>query len=498
MRPNFDRAGETRWNSTLSALKVATVLGLAVGLASCGSLLGSDEPDTSAPLGSVTTPDRNNRGLTGVGRASAEDITAGATGGYVVADEPQAALIARNVLEKGGTAVDAAVSLYFTLAVTQPQAASLGGGGICLVHDRSARSTQSVEFLPRRASAGGPVAIPGNVRGFALMHARYGQTSWSSLLAPAERLAATGTPVSRAMAQSIQRHAGIIRSDQALGRGLLAPTGLPLKELDEATQIELASTLGLVRSRGVSALYAGDAAQTLADAIKAAGGNVSADDLQHYRPTVNEAGSISAGAVTLRIPSSNVGAGTFAEKLWTNLQGIAPTDGAGAARAADNVALELGAPGKLPDDLGSTGFAVATANGDAVACAVTNNGAFGTGRTASGMGIILARSPDDPVSGLAPAFLAPVIAVAPDQATVAYVGASGGGPSAVAGNQQVVRQLLSNNGKGLGAAIAAATPGPAPLLNAINCASGFVGALAGCEAGVDPDGAGLGAEAIGR
>eukprot|EP00439_Symbiodinium_sp_Y106_P089166 s1_g1702.t1 len=497
MRPNFDRTDDTRRNSPFAVLKVATALVLSLGLASCGSLFGSDEPDTSAPLGSVTTADRNTRGLTGVGRASAEADTASAIGGFIVADEPQAVLFARDVLEKGGTAVDAAVSLYFTLAVTQPQAASLGGGGICLVHDRSERTTESIEFLPRRASAGGRVAIPGNVRGFALLHARYGQAAWSSLLAPAERLAATGTPVSRAMAQSLQRNVAIIRADQALSRSLLAPTGLPLKELDEATQIELASTLGLVRSRGVAALYAGDAASTFAAAIREAGGNVSAADLRNYRPVVSDAGRVAAGPVTLRIPSTNVGAGTFAERLWTDLQGIAPTDSSGATRVADNLALQLGAPGKLPDDLGSTGFAVATANGDAVACAVTNNGAFGTGRTASGMGITLARSPDDPVSGLAPAFLAPAIAIAPDQATVAYVAASGGGPSAVSGVQQVARQLLANNGSGLGDAINAATSGPAPLVNAISCPSGFVGALAACQVAVDPDGAGLGAEAIG-
>lgn len=496
MRPNFDHAGGTRRNSLLSALKVATALGLAIGLASCGSLLGSDEPDTSASLGSVTTADRSSRGLTGVGRASAEDNAAGAIGGFVVADEPQAALIARDVLEKGGTVVDAAVSLYFTLAVTQPQAASLGGGGICLVHDRSERTTESIEFLPRRASAGGPVAIPGNVRGFALMHARYGQTAWSSLLAPAERLAATGTPVSRAMARSIQRNVVTIRGDQALARSLLAPSGLPLKELDEATQIELASTMGLVRSRGVSALYAGDAARVFATAIGEAGGNVSADDLRNYRPLVNDAGRLSAGTVTLRIPSANVGAGVFAENLWAGLQDIAPSDGIGAARAADAVALQLGAQGKLPDDLGSTGFAVSGANGDAVACAVTSNGVFGTGRTAGGTGVVMARSPDEPTSGLAPAFLAPVIAIAPDKATVTYVGASGGGPAAVAGVQQVARQLLTSSGTGLVDAIRTATPGPAPLVNAMSCPLGPVG-LAACEIGVDPDGAGLGAEAVG-
>lgn len=497
MRPNFDRTGDTRRNSPPAVFKVAAAFLLSAGLASCGSLFGSDEPDVSAPLGNVTTADRNSRGLTGVGRAAAEAQAASAIGGFIVADEPQAALIARNVLEQGGTAIDAAVSLYFTLAVTQPQAASLGGGGICLVHDRSERTTESIEFLPRRASEGGPVAIPGNVRGFALMHARYGRAAWSSLLAPAERLAATGTPVSRAMARSIQGNAGTIRGDQALARGLLTPTGLPLKELDEATQIELASTLGLVRSRGVAALYAGDAATTFSSAIREAGGNVSAADLRNYRPVVSEAGQLSAGTVTLRIPSTSVGAGAFAERLWTDLQAVAPTDGASAARTADNAALQLGAPGKLPDDLGSTGFAVATINGDAVACAVTTNGPFGVGRTASGMGITLARSPDDPIKGLAPAFLAPVIGLGPDQTTVAYIGASGGGPSAVAGVQQVARQLVANSGKGLGDAIGAATTGPAPLVNAINCPSGFVGALAACQVGVDPDGAGLGAEAIG-
>jgi len=496
MRPNFDRAGHSGQKPSFSLSRITTTLLLAGSLAGCGSLFGGDEPDTSAPLGAVTESSRNARGLTGVGRVSAENQAIEATGGFVVADEPQAALVARDVLEAGGTAADAAVSLYFMLAVTQPQAAGLGGGGICLVHDRSDRKTESIEFLPRRASAGGSVAVPGNVRGFALMHAKYGQASWSRLLAPAERLAATGTPVSRAMARALGPHTNLLRGDGALAKGLLTSGGLPLKELNEATQIELASTLGLVRSRGVSALYSGDGVTTFADAIRESGGNVSVADLRNYRPVVSEAGRLEAGVVSLHTPSNNVGAGAFAGKLWAALEGVAPTDGEGAARAAEAAALQLGAPDRLPDDLGSTGFAVVTANGDAVACAVTTNGAFGTGRTASGMGVVLARSPDDPASGLASAFLAPVIAVAADNATLSFAGASAGGPSAVAGVLQVARQMLVSDGKALGAALQAATPGPAPLVNAISCPAGLPGGLAQCEFGVDPDGAGLGAEAI--
>ena len=56
--------------------------------------------------------------------------------GGIIVDEPRAALIGRDVLSAGGSAADAVVAAYFTMAVTMPGGASLGGGGVCLIHDR--------------------------------------------------------------------------------------------------------------------------------------------------------------------------------------------------------------------------------------------------------------------------------------------------------------------------------------------------------------------------
>lgn len=356
-----------------------------------------------------------------------------AAAGIVVGDEPLAVQAGANVLGAGGTAADAATATYFTLAVTYPVAAGLGGGGICLMRGANQERVESIDFLPRNARSGGPFAVPGNVRGFALLHTLHGKLPWQSLVAKGERLATLGFPMSRALAQRVADGANIVRLDAGLAKVFMDESGRMHREGDVLHNMALGESLSLIRTMGPSALYGGKLGASVASYASQQRGVIAPDELANYASTQAAAQVAAIGGEAVYLPSARTGSGRLSAQVVRDLSGhdvasIASPD----VTVAVNSALRGFGVSGLPNDLGATGFAAVDSDGQAVACAVTMSGPFGSGRTVEGTGITLATAPSSSNAGLAVAFLTPVIASEGEGGALTMVGAGAGGPDATA------------------------------------------------------------------
>ncbi len=398
--------------------------------------------------------------------------------GAAVADEPRAALAAREVLALGGNAADAAVALGFTLAVTLPSRAGLGGGGACLAYNPSrdgpgSGNPEAFVFPPGAPSNSNgptdrPAALPMTARGLFALHAKYGTRPFETLVTPAEQLARFGVPASRALLLDLAVVAGPLMQDPN-ARAVFAPGGQPLREGGTLSQPDLGSTLATLRTAGVGDLYQGALARKLEDGSRLAGGGITIGDLRAALPRIGAPLVVRAGRDNAAFPPGQ--GGPQAAAAFAVLQDSGSFQGAQAASSRG---------GTLP---ASTAFAVLDRNGSSVVCAMTMNNLFGTGRIAPGTGILLAASPRAvPVPDL-PVALAWNSNVRGFRAAVAASGQDGAAlASAVA---------LNNALRG-GTALPAAVPEPGRA-SVIACARYLPGSEGACNAAVDPRSAGLAA-----
>jgi gamma-glutamyltranspeptidase / glutathione hydrolase len=413
-------------------------------------------------------------------------------GGLVVGDEPEAVQAGADVLAHGGNAADAVTATYFSLAVTYPVAAGLGGGGLCIVYDSTTQKAEAVDFLARDAAHGGRYAVPGNVSGFSYLQATYGRLPWQRLISPAEGAAAAGFPISQALATRLDDSQDVIRLDASLSGEFMNESGHVKPAGTQITAPDLAQTLTLIRTLGPEGFYRGQVANGIVAYANSEGGALSAAGLAAYRPQREAPAIAHIGNQTVFLPPSQTGAGRFAGGLLSRLvdsQGqVSAKGGLGAlVAAATKATLDAYHLAALPRDLGATGFAAEDPGGMAVACAVTMNGPFGSGHTATGTGVTLAAAPDASQAGLAAAFLTPVIAVSDNIFTLA--GAGAGGPNGTAGIALALLKLAQGQDVTAPHALPPTGIEPYDTVNVIGCQNGI------CTAMPDPGAHGLGAAA---
>jgi gamma-glutamyltranspeptidase/glutathione hydrolase len=424
--------------------------------------------------------------------------------GGVVADEPNAVLIARQVLASGGNAADAAAALGLALSVTLPSRAGLGSGGACLAYNPDRKSInngvpEAIAFTPvalARPQAGSdrPAAVPMLARGMFALQTRYGKLPFESLIVPAEQLARFGTTVSRAFGRDLAVVAKPLLADPA-ARAVFGPNGTVLGEGSKMLQPDLAATLTTLRVSGVGDMYQGVLAHRLAENSAAVGGVLTLDELRGALPHVVPALEVPRGndVVSFLPPPAD---GGLAAAAAFNVLGSSNTPNIEAAQAralsvaarwraaGGDPAAVLAAPApvaSLPLLPASTSFLTLDKDGGAVACAVTMDNLFGTGRIVAGTGMLLAASP----TAAPPPLLAAAIAWNRNiHAFRAAVGGSGQNEAALGVALGMANALRT------GQPMAAPVPDPARI-NAIVCDGYLPDASGSCRWATDPRGAGL-------
>jgi len=240
--------------------------------------------------------------------------------GLVAGDEPRAVAIGRDVLGNGGTAADAAVAMYFTMAVTMPSRAALGGGGACTVFNAGSNRLgkaafgEAYIFAPGVNEAGLPVPI--NARAMGALHARHGVRRWEQLVSPAEQLARFGHAVSRAFARDIAAGRATIQGDLALLRSLSNRNGQLAGEGDIVVQDALSSVLSGIRSQGAGYMYQGQFADRLAAAYKDVGVPMTKDALWKVLPQAGDALTLRIGKDVAYFPPPPEAGGIMTAQLW--------------------------------------------------------------------------------------------------------------------------------------------------------------------------------------
>jgi gamma-glutamyltranspeptidase/glutathione hydrolase len=364
-----------------------------------------------------------------------------------VADEPQAAIVARQILNQGGNAADAAAAEGFAQAVTLPSRGGLGGGGACLIKMPNSSGTMQppVALLfpagaPSAVNGDRPAAIPTLARGLLALQARYGQMSTSAVIVPAERLAGSAQ-LSTALETDLQTVGPALLADPAAA-AVFAPGGTLLPAESNFSQADLAATFEVLRTQSIQGFYSGTFASTFVSAADAAGGGLTLADFssatpQYANPVVGSAGKYTVASLPVAPPTTEV----------------------------------------LP---ASASFMALDKNGGTVVCVTSMNNLFGTGRIAAGTGILLAASPrTSPTPDLAAS-----IAYLPGSLNFRAVSAGTGQSAASLANQIAMTNAL--------------TPGKPPIIipepgrgNAISCPGTVPGGEATCTATADLRGMGL-------
>ncbi len=236
------------------------------------------------------------------------------SGKYMIsAANPLAAKAGFDVLQKGGSAVDAAIATQMVLTLVEPQSSGIGGGAFLLHFNNKNNEVSTYDgremapagvkenhFLkadgnPQKfyeAVVGGQsVGVPGVLAMMEMAHIEHGKLPWKDLFEAAITLSEKGFAISPRLHFLLNRDKFLKTKTKAAAyfydsEGMAKPVGHILKNP------ELAQSLRTIASTGINAFYRGKIAQEIVKAVHEDPENpglLTLDDLAHYVPKKRDA-----------------------------------------------------------------------------------------------------------------------------------------------------------------------------------------------------------------
>ena len=261
--------------------------------------------------------------------------------GMVVSQNSLSSNIGIEILNKGGNAVDAAVAVGFSLAVTLPRAGNLGGGGFMLVYIKEKEEIFYIDYRSKsplnssiqnifdlakdkkfqvddftddmfdktRYGYKAP-AIPGTVAGLLEAHTKFGKLSLREVLEPVIKQASQGIKVSYDLHKVLEDTPQLKEDPESLR--IYFKNNKAVLENSIFKRPDLAKTFNIIADNGKDGFYKGEIANLMIKAMNDNGGLFTLEDFETYEATLSEpiiasyrdnlvftAGPPSGGGITL-------------------------------------------------------------------------------------------------------------------------------------------------------------------------------------------------------
>lgn len=230
--------------------------------------------------------------------------------GVVSTGKFEASKIGREILRKGGNAIDAAVASGFALSVCEPNSSGLGGGGFMMIRIAKTGETIFIDFRERapknatpemwktdkdgkvignkKVEGGKAAGIPGEVAGLLYALEKYGTMSREEVMRPAVNLARNGFIVTPTLSADMKNQFDMMEKYPETGKVFLTEDGFPYEVGDKFVNEDMAKTLEIIIEKGRDGFYKGEVAEAIVNSLNKYDGLFTLEDLANYQPIIRK------------------------------------------------------------------------------------------------------------------------------------------------------------------------------------------------------------------